>query len=341
MPTTKIIKPYPYIYRDIDRQGEARWRLRAPGRKTVTIKGVFGSAEFAANYRAAIEGEECRPRGVPNKPGTMAALARSYLHSAAFAELAPTTQRARRHLVEQFIDAAGHATVAGLERRHVTAIMDKCAGHPGKARNMLSMLRVLIARAMDDGLIDSDPTLGIKRPKLSGEGWHCWTDGEIAQYEAKHAVGSQARLALALALYTGQRSADLIKMGRQHVRDGKISVVQQKTGARLWIPLHTDLKAIIDATPTDNLTFLVGHTDKPHASAGSFGHRIRLWAREAGLTSCPLHGLRKACCRRLAELGCSAHEIMAISGHKSLAEVERYTRAVAQERMAERAMART
>ena len=117
--------------------------------------------------------------------------------------------------------------------------------------------------------------------------------------------------------------------------------MQQKTGARLWIPLHTDLKAIIDTTPTDNLTFLVSKIGKPHASAGSFGHRIRLWAREAGLTGCPLHGLRKACCRRLAELGCSAHEIMAISGHKSLAEVERYTRAVAQERMAERAMART
>jgi len=68
---------------------------------------------------------------------------------------------------------------------------------------------------------------------------------------------------------------------------------------------------------------------------------MRLWAREAGLTDCPLQGLRKASCRRLAEAGCTAHEIMAISGHKSLAEVERYTRAVEQEHMAEKAISRT
>src|SRR5262245_3956955 len=132
------------------------------------------------------------------------------------------------------------------------------------------------------------------------------------------------------ALYTSQRSADLIRMGRQHVRDGKINVVQQKTGARLWIPIHPDLKAIMDATPTDNLTFLVSELGKPYASANSFGIRMKRWACEAGLDACSIHGLRKACCRRLAEAGCTAHEIMAISGHRTLAEVERYTRAVEQ-----------
>src|SRR6186997_3060888 len=95
-----IAKPvYPYLCRDSDRHGRVRYRLRAPGRKAVTIKGQFGSAEFADNYRAAIGGYT-EKRGVAVQQGSMAALARSYLRSAAFAGLSPYTQRARRHLVE-------------------------------------------------------------------------------------------------------------------------------------------------------------------------------------------------------------------------------------------------
>ena len=62
---------------------------------------------------------------------------------------------------------------------------------------------------------------------------------------------------------------------------------------------------------------------------------------EAGLPQrCKPHGLRKAAARRLAEAGCSASEIMAITGHKTLAEVERYTRAAEQERLARQAIQR-
>ena len=204
--------------------------------------------------------------------------------------------------------------------------MDRYVGRPGTARNVLSMIRVLLALAIEDGIRSDDPTVGIKRPKLSKEGWHAWTEDEVAQYEAKHPVGTMARLAFALAAYTSQRSADLIRMGRQHIRDGRINVVQQKTGTWLWISMHADLLAIMNATPSDHLTFIVSEIGKPFASANSFSHRMRKWAREADLIDCPLHGLRKVCLRRLAEAGCTAPEIMAISGHKSMAEVERYIR---------------
>jgi integrase len=340
----KISKPYPHVYPDKDRQGRERWRLRAPGRKTVTIKGDYGSPEFAANYRAAMEGEPER-KGLRGKHGTFDALGRSYLRSGAFAELSPATQRARRHLVEQFLAKFGTLPVAGgangFQRKHVKQIMVAHAETPGTARNVLTMIRVLLALAVEEGIRDDDPTIGIKRPKLSKDGWHAWTEDEVAQYEAKHPIGSQARLALALAAYTSQRSADLIRMGRQHVRDGKVSVRQQKTGTSLKIRLHPQLQAILDVTPSEHLTFLVTQHGKPYASANSFGQRMKKWAREAGLTGCPLHGLRKVCLRRLAEAGCSAPEIMSISGHKSLAEVERYIKSAEQELMADRAIART
>ena len=236
--------------------------------------------EFAANYRAAMESDQ-----KPGKHGTFHALGRSYLRSADFAALASKSQRKRRDMVERFLDKYGDLPVAQLEHRHVRTIMDEYAGKPGTCRNMLSTLRVLIALAIADGIRKDDPTYGIKRPRLSRDGWHCWDEAEIAQFEARHPAGSQAQLALALAVHTGQRAADLVRMGRQHVRDGKISVAQQKTGTRLWVPLHPDLRAIIDATPSNDLTFLITAHGKPYANANCLGNAMNAWAKQAGLTA--------------------------------------------------------
>jgi len=128
-------------------------------------------------------------------------------------------------------------------------------------------------------------------------------------------------------------------MGRQHVRNGVAQVRQQKTGAMLAIPVHPALKAILDATPSEHLTFLTTAYGKPFTAAG-FGNWFRDRCDEAGLPAhCAAHGLRKAACRRLAEAGCSANVIASISGHLSLREVERYTKAADQERMARQGMA--
>jgi hypothetical protein len=137
----KITKAFPHLYKDKDRQGHPRWRLRVPGRKATTIKGRHGTPEFAAAYAAAMasaEPIEKKGVGVP-KQGTITALARSYLRSGAFAGLSPATQRARRYLVEQFVAEHGDKDVAGLERRHVKAIIDAKRERPGLARNLLTM----------------------------------------------------------------------------------------------------------------------------------------------------------------------------------------------------------
>ncbi|MGA8470856.1 MAG: tyrosine-type recombinase/integrase, partial [Pseudolabrys sp.] len=57
-----------------------------------------------------------------------------------------------------------------------------------------------------------------------------------------------------------------------------------------------------------------------------------------GLSNCSAHGLRKAAAWRLAEAGCTAHEIAAITGHASLKQVSHYTKAVDQKRLATAAM---
>jgi integrase len=190
-------------------------------------------------------------------------------------------------------------------------------------------------------LCKSDPTQGIKLKTPKSDGFHTWSEEEIAAFEAAHPIGTKARLALALLIHTGQRRSDIIRMGRQHIRDGVLHVRQAKTGAVLDIPVHTDLRAIIDATPGEHLTFLTSPKGRPW-TADSFGREFRQWCNEAGLSEeCSPHGLRKAACRRLAEAGCSANEIAAISGHATLSEVQRYTKAADQARMARNAMARS
>lgn len=211
---------------------------------------------------------------------------------------------------------------------------------PSVGLNWLTAIRHLMQYASTANLCEVDPTQGIKLKSPKSDGIYTWSEQDIAAYEATHAVGTKARLGLALGLYTGQRRGDVLRMGRQHIRDGTLSVKQQKTGVELRIPVHSDLRAIIDATPGEHLTFLVTRTGKPYAG-DNFSAQFREWCAVAGISDeCSFHGLRKAACRRLAEAGCSVNEIAAVSGHATLREVQRYTKAVDQERMARSAMAR-
>jgi integrase len=150
---------------------------------------------------------------------------------------------------------------------------------------------------------------------------------------------------LALLLCTGQRLGDVIRMGPQHIRyeingDGRrgfIYVQQAKTKTPLAIPIHPDLQMILDTTPCQHLTFLIGRNGRPY-NGNHFSRRMRKWCDAAQLPLCTTHGLRKAAARRLAEAGLPVHMIAAITGHRSLKEVARYTRDVDQKRLAAEAM---
>ena len=115
---------------------------------------------------------------------------------------------------------------------------------------------------------------------------------------------------------------------------------QSKTGTVLSLPIVPKLQAIIDATPGEHLTFLVKKTGRPYCGT-EFSGQFRAWCDEAGLPKgCTFHGLRATGCTRLADAGCSAHEIAAWSGHMTLKEVERYTKSANQKRLAVSAMGR-
>ncbi|WP_425404576.1 tyrosine-type recombinase/integrase [Hwanghaeella sp.] len=228
----------------------------------------------------------------------------------------------------------GERRFAQLEPKHLRAIRDNMTDRPEAANSIIKGLRVVFRCAKERDIVSANPAAEV--PLLQSKnkaGHHSWTLEEVEKFEQTHPVGSKARLALALFLYTSQRRGDVVRMGRQHVRNEWLFVKQEKTGVELHIPIVRQLRAIIDASPTGDLTFLVTDFNKPFTSNG-FGNRMRKWCDEAGLPHCSAHGLRKASAVRLAEDGCTDLEIMSWGGWKTLAEVQRYTKGARQRFMA-------
>lgn len=313
--------------------------FRRRGSPRIPLPGVVGSTEFMEAYQQALA---AAPISVGasrrSKPGSVSAAIAEYYGSQAFRSLTGGTPASRRAILEKFRDKHGHRPLAAMPKEFVVALVDTMLPH--EAKNFLVAFKHVVRWALDRKLMTADPTQGIvvKRPK--SDGFHTWTEDEIAAFEAHWPVGSKPRLALALGLYTAQRRGDVVRIGRQHIRDGVLKVRQEKTGTPLVIPVHPDLAAIIAATPVGHLTLLVTVRGKSYG-ANDFSEMFRSWCDAAGLPQhCVFHGLRKAACTRLADAGCTAHEISAISGHKTLKEVERYTKGADQARLARAALER-
>jgi integrase len=331
-----------YVHEYLDRHGRLRRYFRR-GRVKIALPGAPGTPEFVEAYRDAVAQHAAGgpPIGAARTSiGTIDALAVAYYKSTAYLGLRDATKATYRGEIERLRIEHGEKRVARLERQHVgRMIADKLRqGGPQAANNRLRTLRMLMRVAIDLDWRPDDPTLGVRGARSDSQGFHSWTEAEIEAFETRWPIGTRARLAFALLLYTGQRRGDVVRMGRQHVRNGVLDVRQSKTGAELQIPLHPELARIVEAAARGQLTYLTTGAGKPFTAAG-FGNWFRECCEQAGLPNCSAHGLRKAAARRLAEAGCSAHQIAAVTGHKTLKEVERYTRAAEQKRLAEAAIA--
>jgi integrase len=328
-----------YVHQFVDRRsGKPRFYFRRRGFPRVPLPGLPGSEEFMAAYARALDAP--LPHIKRTKPGTIGELVGFYLSSAKFLARPPSTQSTYRNIVERVRDEHGDKPVADLERRHLEAMLAAKATTPAAANHWLRLIKVLMAIAVKEGMRADNPAADIERLDARTDGFHTWTEAEIAQFEAHHPIGSKARLAFALLLFSAQRRSDVVRMGRKHVPGDLVDVVQQKTGRFIAIPLHPELAKILAATPAAiTPTFLMTEYGKPFTAAG-FGGWFRERCNEAHLPQeCTPHGLRKAAARRLAEAGCSASVIASILGHTSLREVEIYVRAAEQERLARIGMA--
>lgn len=331
---TKMLLKFVHEFKD--RHGTTRRYFRRPGFKRTALPGDPGSPEFMDAYKLALDPKQRLEIGASRtRPGTVNDLVARYLRSTEFVSLATTSQATYRGIVERFRVEHGDKPIARLRREHVRDMMAKRADTPAAANNFLKTLRLLMALAIDVGMRGDDPTVGIKRVRIKSEGHPVFTENDIAAFRRTHALGTRARLAMELGLNTMQRRGDLVRMGRQHINAGALTIRQEKTGTTVDIPVLPELQAALDRLPPDQLTFLMTDFGKPFRPAG-FGNWFRRMCVEAGLPKgYNSHGLRKAGATRLADAGCSDHEIMSWGGWKSLSEVQRYTRAANRRKLAQ------
>lgn len=336
---TKMLLKFVHEFKD--RHGKTRRYVRRRGFQRVALPGDPGSPEFMLAYQKALD-----PQSTPRlaigadrvQPGTVNDLAVRYLRSTEFLTLSPQTQRTYGGVLRRFRAENGEKRVSKLERDHIKSMLAQRVKTPTAANSLLKMLRLLMRLAIDLKMRSDDPTIGVKRVRVISEGHVEWTEADINAFRNKHKPGDRARLALELALGTMQRRGDLVRLGRQHIQGGVLTIRQEKTKMVVEIPVLPELQAELDRLPPTQLTFLLNERGNGFRPT-SFTDWFRKMCVDAGLPERrSVHGLRKSAAIRLAEAGCSDHEIMAWGGWSSLSEVQRYTKKASRRKLAQGAV---
>ena len=326
----------PHIQREVSRHGKVLWYFRRKrGGERVRLPDDYGSADFLAAYDAALKGQAPKAKVVAERD-TLAWVVEQYKRSAAWSKLSNRTRYVRDNQLRAICETAGGAPVRDITRASLQAGFDKRAEKPESANVFIKVMRVVLDHAVGMGLIDDNPARRIKLLEGSKEGVHTWTMEEIERYEFRHHVGTTARLAFDLLLYTGMRLSDLAIIGHQHVRDGTITFRPEKTrgtsGVTVTIRILPPLARSLAATRTGDMHFVVSERGTPYVKE-ALGNRVKKWCKEAGIPHCSAHGLRKASATRAAEAGATSNELMAMFGWTTSKEADRYTRAADRKRM--------
>jgi len=315
-----------------DRHGKARYRFRRKGYCQYLFKTSPGTEGFRQEYQACLEGiaaEAVLPGAARVRSGSFHDLIGRYYRSPDFLDPGDRTREVYRGVIERWRVKYGEGLVRDLRASHVEKMMAEMLPHRTAANMLRKRLSALMNFAIRQGIVWTNPVLATRPYRIDTDGFHTWTEDEISLFEARHAVGTKARLALDLMLWTGQRGGDARVLGPQHIRAKRLIITQEKTGATVSLPILAPLAESIMAARSGAMVFLVSEHGKPFSRKG-FGNKFRQWCDEANLPHCSAHGLRKAAARRFAEAGCSNQQIKAWTGHTTDSEISRYTAAADQ-----------
>lgn len=338
---------YLKIYRD--RHGKTRYYFRRAGFEEIALPDA-SAPEFMVAYGEALKkstltltSEQKPPSDIGKgrvRNGSLEALIVSWQMSSDYMALKNSTKSVYSRLLNRIrSDAIGQGPFADMQPEHVRMVIAALGDAPTTRLRIRRLLSQLMDYAIDQGWRQDNPVASVKIKRRKSEGIHPWTDMEIDQYLAQWPPGTPQRLALSLMLYTGQRRSDVVRMGPFDVHEGMIYVRQEKTNECLWIPIHSELKKELELWHSKGQTYLCRTSDGKPYTANGFYNVFKDWCALARLPMrCSPHGLRKAAGRRLAEAGCTPHQIAAILGHKTLSETMRYTQSARQRILAEQAM---
>jgi len=331
-----MIRPMPpNLYLERNRHGTAVFYVRVGKGPRIRVRGAYGSSEFASNYNTAILG--IAPQSGPvTATGTLGWLIERYEDSSAWERLSAATKRQRGYVFKTVAKRAGDTPLSSITAKVIRQGVEDRAKTPFAANGFLKTMRVLFQWAKRAQLVEVDPTAGVMGFPNKTDGHHTWTDEEIATFETRWSVGTRERLAFALLLYTGLRRGDAAILGRQHIRDGVITMRTGKTGQQVTIPVLPELAEIINATKTGDLAFIATAAGRP-MTAESFGSWFHEACKAAGVHG-SAHGLRKAGATRAANNGATTAQLNAIYGWTGEKMASLYTRNADRARLARDAM---
>lgn len=275
------------------------------------LKGEPGTPEFIASYNEAVA------RKATPVEGVLLSLLQGYQASGEFRALADRTRRDYVVKLKLIECEFGDFPIAALSDRRTRGVFmawrDKLAQQSRRqADYSFAVLARVLSWAADRGLIAVNPCARGGRLYRGNRVDKIWTADDEAAFLAR--APSHLRLPLLLALWTGQRQGDLLRLPWSAYDGARIRLQQSKTGSRVSFKVGAPLKAALDAAPKLSPIILTNAAGKPWRE-GTFR---AAWGRvqtAAGIVGVTFNDLRGTAVTRLALVGCTEAEIAAITGH--------------------------
>ena len=332
-------RPRPsYLHRETTRHGKTAWYVRVGKGPRIRLKAKYGSAEFAAEYQAAISGNAPALR-ISAKAGSLEWLIARYRETSAWTKFSLATRRQRENILKQVIKTAGHQPYTAITEVVIEAGRERRKETPFQARHFIDTMRGLFDWAKAAKFVKSNPAAGVRYiTQKKSQGFPVWTEEDVAAYEARWSLGTRERVWLAVLLYTGLRRGDAVRLGRQHVRDGVASIKTEKSGFQIevTIPLLPPLLDALRAGPIGELAFICGSNGKPLIKE-SFGNTFSDACRAAGIRK-SAHGVRKIGATRAANNGATVAQLEAIFGWTGGKMASLYTQSADRRRLSREAI---
>ncbi|WP_332060783.1 tyrosine-type recombinase/integrase [Bartonella sp. CB74] len=321
----------PHLVKQITQHGKIVWYVRIGHGSRRRVHGTYGTQEFIDSYKRAL----AELQGIiPPKPkvgklieGSFAWLLKQYFNSVDWHSLAKGTKKQKELILMKVCDSIGNIPYREIKKAHITAGVERRKETPAMARNFLKALNGLFKWAIDQSLLENNPTVGVKRPPLKNkDGFPTWTEEDIEQYYQKWAIGTHERVWIDVLLYTGLRRGDAVRIGWKDVKDNIIHLKTEKSKFQtdVFLPILPELTETLKTNPTGDETFICGKEGKK-LTKESFGNLFREACNAAGIKK-SAHGLRKLAATRAANSGATLSQLKALFGWTNDSMASLYTK---------------
>ncbi|WP_375701242.1 MULTISPECIES: tyrosine-type recombinase/integrase [unclassified Bartonella] len=329
----------PHLVKQITQHGKIVWYVRIGHGKRIRIRGTYGTQEFVDNYKSAL----AELQGIiPPKPkigklieGSFAWLLKQYFNSSNWHSYTKATKKQKELILMKVCDTIGNIPYKAIEKKHIIAGVERRKETPAMARNFLKALNGLFNWAIDQGLLENNPALGVKRPALHNkDGFAVWTEEDVEKYYQRWSHGTHERVWIDVLLYTGLRRGDAVRIGWKDVKNNIIHLKTEKSKFQtdVFLPILPELAKTLETGPIGEETFICGKEGKKLVKE-SFGNLFREACNVAGIKK-SAHGLRKLAATRAANSGATVSQLKAIFGWTNDAMASLYTKSTDRKKLA-------